>query len=180
MFDDVVERAMGSPYRFELEVHRPGRAVEYVTRKERVPGKIEGILFLESRKIPAGAEVPIVEIGPGREDFRLDWDAFAAIPHQADRLHHLRIAAQRAVLAKNVPPGAHETAVKGINDLARSVAAGLVAQDVFDKQVRDLSSIGWINADDAAYARAIIVERQAGQKGNAHEGNATGPAPDVG
>lgn len=159
MLDDVIERALKSPYRFELEVHRPGRPMTVVVRQERVPGKVEGTLFLSSNKIPAGAEVPLVETGPGPDDFRLDWDAFLAIPHQADRLHLLRDAEARAALARNVPPGARENSVAAIHDLARSVAAGLVSREVFDRQARDLRSIGYLDDANVASARSIIDQQ---------------------
>jgi len=85
----------------KLEVHRPDQATYSLQREERVPGKVEGTLFLASHKIPAGAEVPLRINGPGKEDIELDWNAYLAIPDQAARAYHLRIQNGYA----NPPPG---------------------------------------------------------------------------
>ena len=45
----------------------------------------------KSHDIPAGAEVPLRVTGPAPEDVELDWKAYLAIPHQADRAYHLRL-----------------------------------------------------------------------------------------
>ena len=100
MLDDVIDRTRGIPYRFELEVHRPDRPAYESVREERVPGKVEGTLFLKSHKIPAGVEVPLQLNDTGDEDFEIDWDAYLAIPHQADRAYHLRIEAAREFQAR--------------------------------------------------------------------------------
>ena len=102
MLDDVIDRGRGIPYRFELEVHRPSLPVRTVVREERVPAKVEGTLFLKSHKIPRGVEVPLRLKGTGEDDFEIDWDAYLAIPHQADRAYHLRIEAAREVQAERL------------------------------------------------------------------------------
>jgi len=91
MLDDVIGKAAGVPYRFELEVHRPDRAPYTAVRKIRVPSKVEGVLFLRESSIPARAEVPLQVTGPGEEDIELDWDAYLTIPDQKARAYHLRI-----------------------------------------------------------------------------------------
>src|SRR5262245_47765467 len=80
MLDDLIDKATGASYEFELEVHRPDRAAYELTRRTRVPTKVEGRLFLRSNKIPAGAEAPLRITGPGEDDFELDWNAYMAIP----------------------------------------------------------------------------------------------------
>ncbi len=100
MLDDVIDRGRGVPYRFELEVHRPDRATYVASRQVRVPSKVEGTLFLESHTIPPGVEVPLQLNGMGEDDFELDWDAYLAIPQQADRAYHLRIEAARELQAR--------------------------------------------------------------------------------
>jgi hypothetical protein len=91
MLDDLIDKSTGARYRFELEIHRLDRPTYTITRETRVPTKVEGTLFLETHKIPAGAEVPIQVTGPEEEDVELDWDAYLAIPDQAARAYHLRI-----------------------------------------------------------------------------------------
>ncbi|HZO05035.1 MAG TPA: hypothetical protein VFB52_01490 [Solirubrobacterales bacterium] len=97
MLDDLIGKAAGVPYGFELEVHRPDRPTYTLARRQRVPSKVEGILFLRSHSIPAGAEVPIRVSGPNPEDIELDWDAYLAIPDQSARAYHLRIEQSRAM-----------------------------------------------------------------------------------
>jgi hypothetical protein len=91
MLDDLIDKGRSIAYRFRLEVHRPGRAAYELTRDIRVPRKVEGTLFLESQKTPAGAEVPLRVTGTGAEEIELDWDAYMAIPDQSARAYHLRI-----------------------------------------------------------------------------------------
>jgi hypothetical protein len=100
ILDDLIGKAAGVPYRFELEVHRPDQATYTLLREERVPTKVEGILFLESHSIPAGAEVPLEVKGPGSEDVELDWGAYLAVSDQKDRAYHQRIDAQRSLKAR--------------------------------------------------------------------------------
>ena len=95
MVDDLIDRARRIPYRFELEVHRPDRAVYTLVQEVRVPAKVEGTLFLKSEKIPRGVEAPLQVTGAGDGDIELDWDGYLAIPDQADRAYHLRIEAGR-------------------------------------------------------------------------------------
>jgi hypothetical protein len=97
MLDDVIDKASGASYGFELEVHRPDRPPYELARKVRVPTKVEGTLFLGSHKIPAGAEVPLQVTGPDEEDVELDWDAYLAIPHLRDRAYHLRLQEAQAM-----------------------------------------------------------------------------------
>lgn len=95
MLDDLIDKGTGARYGFELEIHRLDQPTYTITREARVPTKVEGILFLGTHKIPAGAEVPLRVTGPGEEDVELDWDAYLAIPDQAARAYHLRIEQSR-------------------------------------------------------------------------------------
>jgi hypothetical protein len=96
MLDDLIDKTTGAAYGFELEVHRPDRPAYELAWKVRVPTKVEGTLFLESHKIPAGAEIPLRVTGPGEEDIALDWDAYLGIPRQRDRAWHLRLRESQA------------------------------------------------------------------------------------
>jgi hypothetical protein len=102
MLDDLIDKTTGVVYGFRLEVHRPDRPIYELSRRTKVPTKVEGTLFLESQKIPAGAEVPLRVTGPGEEDVELDWDAYLAMPNQRDRAYHLRI---EQGYAAQQPPG---------------------------------------------------------------------------
>jgi hypothetical protein len=155
MLDDVIGKARGVTYRFELEVHRPAQAVYTISRVGRVPAKVEGTLFLESTPVPAGAEVPLRVTGPTEEDVELDWDAYLAIPDQADRVYHLRAKAQRATIAQNVSPQVREQGAQAVMMLAQGVVQGTVTRDVFDQQVEDLRGLGYLT--DESYQAALAV-----------------------
>lgn len=103
MLDDLIGKAAGVPYRFELEIHRPDRADYELDRRERVPSKVEGTLFLRSHSIPPGAEVPLVVEGPGEDDISLDWDAYLELPDQKARAYYLRIEARYAQAGRKPP-----------------------------------------------------------------------------
>ena len=156
MLDDVVGKARGIAYRFELEVHRPGQAAYTISQDTRVPSRVEGTLLLKASSVPAGAEVPLRVTGPAPEDVELDWDAYLAVPDQADRAYHLRAKAQTRKIAEDVPPEVQGQAEQAALMLARGVVQGTYTRETFDEQVEGLRELGYLTDDAHRAALAII------------------------
>ena len=71
----AVDRATGIPYRFVLDVHRPGFEPYRIEQNVRVPSRVQSSLTQGEVHVPRGAEVPLIVNRPrplGRRD-RLGW-----------------------------------------------------------------------------------------------------------
>ena len=156
IIDDVITKGAGISYAFDLEIHRPGQGTYTISRKTRVPSKVEGAVFGSTTTVPVGAEVPLQVNGPDAEDVELDWDAYLEIPYQADRTYHLHVKAGRASVAKNVSPEIQRQSAQAVTMLAQGVAQGTMTRDMFDQQVASLQELGYLRDEDLHAALAII------------------------
>ncbi len=86
----------------------------------------------------------------------LDWDAYLAVPDQADRAYHLRAKAQTRKIAEDVPPEVQGQAEQAALMLARGVVQGTYTRETFDEQVEGLRELGYLTDDAHRAALAII------------------------
>jgi hypothetical protein len=71
LVDVALDAATGIPYRFVLDLRRPGFESYRLEQWVRIPSKVERTWTQGSVQVRAGSEVPLTVTGPGAEDVEL-------------------------------------------------------------------------------------------------------------
>jgi len=163
---NVIDRALGIPYRFLLEVHRPGVPAYRIERSERIPAKVEGTYLGREHRVPKGATVPLTLTGPGPEDFTIDWDGYLAHPDRKQQTKRLQIenkwdavgaqferTTKPAMVAK-IRAGSRQAVLSW----AQAVRAGAMTRAEFERNAEQNLRMGHLLAADYEQAVLIIEE----------------------
>jgi len=93
LLDMAVEKVAGVPYRFVLDVRRPGMARYQLEQRVRIPSKVQHSWFEGEIHVPRGTEVPLIVTGPGPEEVEIDWEGYLALPGRKEQAERLRAEA---------------------------------------------------------------------------------------
>ena len=160
----AIDRATGIPYRFVLDVRRPGFEPYRIEQNVRVPSKVQSSLTQGEVRVPRGAEVPLTVTGPGPADVEIDWDGYLALPGRKQQAERLRAEAQwdrmGADFEKRTKPAQvqkirseHRTAV---HLWADAVLMGTMTREAFDHESEMAIRMGFLLPADHAEARAKL------------------------
>ena len=163
LVDIAIDAVGGIPYRFVLEVHRPGLEVYRLPMTVRIPSKVERTLMQGSQRVQAGTEVPLHVTGPAPENVAIDWDGYLARPGR--RAESQRLGGENqldqigAQFEQNNKP-AKVAKIRADNrasalSLADMVVAGQVTREAFEQNLEPNRRMGHLaQADyDEAVAR---------------------------
>jgi hypothetical protein len=162
--DLAAEALTGIPYRFVLDVHRPGMEPYRIEQKVRVPSKVQRTLTQGEVHVPSGAEVPLRVTGPGPEDVEIDWDGYLALPGRKQTAERLRAEAQwdrvGAEFERTTKP-AQVQKVRANSRMAAlawadAVVAGQMTRAQFDQSTEQSLRMGHLLAEDLQEARAKL------------------------
>jgi len=160
----AIEKLTGIPYRFVLDVRRPGFEPYRIEQNVRVPSKVQTSLTQGEVRVPRGAEVPLTVTGPGPADVEIDWDGYLALPGRKQQAERLRAEAQwdrmGADFEKRTKPAQvqkirseHRTAV---HLWADAVLMGTMTREAFDHESEMAIRMGFLLPADHAEARAKL------------------------
>lgn len=160
---DIVDRLRGIPYRFVLEVHRPGVAPYRIARSERIPAKVEGTYTGYEYRVPSGATVPLTLTGPGPEDFAIDWDGYLAHPDRLRQTKRLKVENQwdaiGAQFEQNTKPAMvakiRSGSQQAVISWAHAVRNGAMTREQFEQSAEQKLRMGHLLAAD--YERAVLI-----------------------
>lgn len=160
---ELADRVRGIPYRFVLEVHRPGVAPYRLARSERIPAKVEGSYTGYEHRVPKGATVPLTITGPGPEDVALDWDGYLAHPDRMKQTKRLEVDNQWDAIGARFEQTTKPALVAKIRgnsqqssmSWAHAVRAGAMTRADFERNAEQLLRMGHLLAAD--YERAVLV-----------------------
>ncbi|KAA1427404.1 hypothetical protein [Nocardioides antri] len=160
---DLIDRARGIPYRFVLEVYRPGIAPYRLERRERIPAKVEGSYFGSEHRVQKGAQVPLTVTGPEPEDVAIDWEAYLALPGRMRQTKRLEIENQWDAIGarfEQTTKPATVAKIRGNSQMAvmswaQAVRAGQLSRADFERNAEQLLRMGHLLAVD--YERAVLV-----------------------
>jgi len=160
----AVEKATGVPYRFVLDVHRPGMTVYRIEQRVRVPSKVQSTWFEGELHVPSGVEVPLRVTGAGPEDVEIDWEGYLALPARKEEAERLRAEAgwdrMGAEFERRTKPAevqriraANRTAALTWADL---VVSGRLSRAQFDQSTQQSLRMGHLLPEDLAEAVAKL------------------------
>ena len=164
LIDLAIDAAVGIPYRFVLDVRRPGFEPYRIEQRTRIPSQVERTWTQGAARVSAGTEVPLTVAGPGAADVAIDWDAYLAIPDRKQRAKHLEGEAQLDRLAAEFERRTKPAQVQkvraeartSVNMLADMVLAGSMTRAAFDEQADELIRLGYLLPADYDEARAKL------------------------
>lgn len=160
---DFIDRARGIPYRFVLEVHRPGVPAYRLERRERIPAKVEGSYLGYEHRVPKGATVPLTLTGPGPEEFDIDWDGYLAHPDRMRQTKRLEIENQwdaigaqferttKPAMVAKIRSGSQQAVISW----AHAVRNGAMTRADFERNAEQKLRMGHLLAAD--YERAVLI-----------------------
>lgn len=162
--DLAAEALSGIPYRFVLEVHRPGTEPYRVEQRVRVPSKVQRSWTEGEVHVPAGAEVPLRLLGPRPEDVEIDWDGYLALPGRKQRAERLRAGAQWDAIGRQFERTTSPAQVQKIRANSRTAAfawadailAGQMTREQFDQSTDQALRMGHLLPADLDQARARL------------------------
>ena len=160
----AIDRATGIPYRFVLDVRRPGFEPYQIEQKVRVPSKVQRSVMQGEVHVPRGAEVPLVVTGPGPSEVEIDWEGYLALPGRKQQGERLRAEAQWDRMGaeferKNSPAqvqkirAEHRTTVFAWVDAVRM---GNMTRESFDQETDMAIRMGFLLPADYEEARAKL------------------------
>ena len=160
---ELVDRVRGIPYRFVLEVHRPGVAPYRFERRERIPAKVEGTYTGYEHRVPKGAQVPLTVTGPAPEDVTIDWDAYLAMPGRMRQTKRLEVDNQWDGIGARFEQTTKPATVAKIrgnsreaaHSWAHAVRAGQLTRAEFERNAEQLLRMGHLLVAD--YEQAVLI-----------------------
>jgi len=162
--DLALDAVSGIPYRFVLEVHRPGIAAYRIEQRERIPSKVQRTWTQGEQHVPAGAEVPLLVTGPRPGDVQIDWEGYLALPGRKQEAERLRAGAQwdhmGAEFERTTKP-AQVQKIRAANRVAAlagadMVLAGQLSRAQFDQSMEQSLRMGHLLPEDLAEAVAKL------------------------
>jgi len=162
--DLAAEALTGIPYRFVLDVRRPGIEPYRIEQKVRIPSKVQRTLTQGEVHVPSGAEVPLRVTGPGPEDVEIDWDGYLALPGRKQAAERLRAEAQwdrvGAEFERKTKPAQVQKIRAGSRTAALAwadaVVAGQMTRAQFDQSTEQSLRMGHLLPGDLQEARAKL------------------------
>ena len=162
--DLALDAVTGIPYRFVLEVHRPGNAAYRIEQRDRIPSKVQRTWTQGEQHVPAGAEVPLRVTGPGPEDVEIDWEGYLGMPGRKQHAERLRGEAQLDHIAAEFERTNKPAQVQKIRANTRMAAltsadmvlAGQLSREQFDQTLGESVRMGHLLPEDLAEAVAKI------------------------
>jgi hypothetical protein len=152
----LVDRAVGIPYAFLLEVRVPGQPDRQVRVRDRVPDKVEKLGLFDHIRVPVSLVVPVLVDPAGGVD--VDWKAFLARPDRVDQMKAAARRAQAAVVGAPVagePLNEQDAATRlMIFGVAKQVRAGSVPRSQLEMMCQQLLQVGQLSQADADAALA--------------------------
>ena len=164
LVDLALDAVAGIPYRFVLEVHRPGAAAYRIEQRERIPAKVQRTWTQGEQHVPAGTEVPLRVTGPGPDEVEIDWEGYLAMPGRKQR--RSGCGARRrwttSPRSSSAPPSrrrcrrsARNTRMAALTS-ADMVRAGHLSREQFDQSMGESVRMGHLLPEDLAEAVAKI------------------------
>jgi hypothetical protein len=154
----IVDRAVGIPYEFLLDVRVPGQPASQVRVRDRVPDKVEKLGLFDHIRVPVSLVVPVTVDAQEPQAVEIDWKAFLARP---DRVEQLKAAARRAQAAVVGAPVAGEPLNEQdaatrlmIFGIAKQVREGSVPRSQLEMMCQQLRQVGQLSQADADAALA--------------------------
>jgi hypothetical protein len=162
--DLAMDAVSGIPYRFMMEVHRPGLAAYRIEQRERIPSKVQRTWTQGEQHVPAGTEVPLRVTGPGEEDVEIDWEGYLAMPGRKQQAERLRGEAQMDHIAAEFERTTKPAQVQKIRANTRMAAltsadmvlAGQLSREQFDQSMGESVRMGHLLPEDLAEAVAKL------------------------
>lgn len=162
--DMAIDAVASVPYRFVLEVHRPGAAAYRIEQRERIPAKVQRTWTQGEQHVPAGTEVPLRVTGPGPDEVEIDWDGYLAMPGRKQAAERLRGEAQIDHIAAEFERTTKPAQVQKIRANTRMAAltsadmvrAGQMSREQFDESMNLSVRMGHLLPEDLAEAVAKI------------------------
>lgn len=152
----LIDKTVGIPYEFLLEVRVAGQPDRQVRVRDRVPDKVEKLGLFDHIRVPVSLVVPVLADPSGAVD--VDWKAFLARP---DRVEQMKAAARRAQAAAVGAPVAGEplneqdaATRRMIFGVAQQVRAGSVPRQQLEMMCQQLLQVGQLSQADADAALA--------------------------
>jgi hypothetical protein len=164
ILDLAIDRAAGIPYRFVLDVHRPGIEPYQIEQQVRIPSKVQRSWTQGEVHVPPGTEVPLTVTGPGFEDVEIDWHGYLALPGRKQRAEQLRAGAQwdrmGADFERTNPPEQvqkiHADHRLAAFTWADAVLEGWMTREAFDHETDMAIRMGFLLPADYAEAKAKL------------------------
>jgi hypothetical protein len=162
--DIAADALMGIPYRFVLDVRRPGMGPYRLEQRVRIPSKVERSWTQGEVHVPAGAEVPLRATGPGPEDVEIDWEGYLALPGRKQAAEQARAEAQWDRMGAEFERTTKPEMVQKIRadnrfaalTAADAVLAGQLSRAEFDQSMEQSLRMGHLLPDDLAEAVAKL------------------------
>jgi hypothetical protein len=160
----AAEALSGIPYRFVLDVRRPGMEPYRIEQDVRVPSKVQRTWTQGEVHVPAGTEVPLRVLGPGPADVEIDWDGYLALPGRKQQAERLRAESQWDAIGRQFERTTKPEQVQKIradNRMAAlawadAVLAGQMTREQFDRSTEQSLRMGHLLPDDLQEARAKL------------------------
>jgi hypothetical protein len=164
LVDVALDAATGIPYRFVLDVRRPGFEPYRLEQWVRIPSRVERTWTQGAAQVRAGTEVPLTVTGPAADDVEIDWDGYLAMPGRKQQTAQLAAEAQWDRMGAdfertNSPERVqkiradHRMAVSTWADL---VLVGTMTREAFERESEMAIRMGFLLPSDYHEARARL------------------------
>lgn len=158
------DKMAGIPYRFVLDVHRPGMEPYQIEQRVRIPSKVQRSFLEGEVHVPRGAEVPLRVTGPGPEDVEIDWDGYRALPERKQVAEQRGAEAQWDAIGRDFERKTKPAQVQKIRAGSRTAAlswadavlAGQMSRAQFDQSTDQRLRMGHLLPEDLQEARAKL------------------------
>ncbi len=162
--DLAIDAVSGIPYRFVLEVRRPGMEPYRIEQRERIPSKVQRTWTQGEAHVPSGTEVPLRVTGPGLEDVEIDWEGYLALPGRKQAAEQLRAEAQWDHIGAEFERTTKPAMVQKIREQNRMAAlagadmvlAGQLTRAQFDQSMEQSVRMGHLHPEDLEAALAKL------------------------